>query len=158
MSLSVFDLHALKGDTTVACSVFGPGEVRQARELIDRYILLMCRFPTLSIINTSGKYVYLKYSYIRSLVEVCFKPRLGMPGVKDRDREEVIDHQNYVIFCQLESTLMLISFKFQGDHQNVQCSSVDQPPPQNCSDNQHPRDAGLNIFFANLDCLSTSPN
>ena len=38
--ISVFDLHALKGDTTVACSVFGPGEVRQARELIDRYILL----------------------------------------------------------------------------------------------------------------------
>ena len=26
----------------------------------------------------------------RSLVEVCYKPRLGMPGVKDRDREEVI--------------------------------------------------------------------
>jgi len=50
-----------QGDTTVACSVFGPGEVRQARELIDR-----------------------------SLVEVCFKPRLGLPGVKDRDREEVI--------------------------------------------------------------------
>ena len=52
MSLSVSDLHALKGDTTVACSVFGPGEVRQARELIDRYILLMCRFPTLSLIYT----------------------------------------------------------------------------------------------------------
>ena len=26
-----------QGDTTVACSVYGPGEVRQARELIDRY-------------------------------------------------------------------------------------------------------------------------
>jgi len=50
-----------QGDTTVACSVYGPGEVRQARELIDR-----------------------------SLVEVCYKPRLGLPGVKDRDREEVI--------------------------------------------------------------------
>ena len=25
-----------QGDTTVACSVYGPGEVRQARELIDR--------------------------------------------------------------------------------------------------------------------------
>ena len=103
MSLSVSDLHALKGDTTVACSVFGPGEVRQARELIDRYILLMCRFPTLSIIYTPGKYVYLKYSYIRSLVEVCFKPRLGMPGVKDRDREEVIDQQK-VKLCNILPT------------------------------------------------------
>ena len=84
----------------MACSVFGPGEVRQARELIDRYMLLMCRFPTLSIIYTPGKYVYLKYFYIRSLVEVCFKPRLGMPGVKDRDREEVIDHQK-VKLCNI---------------------------------------------------------
>merc|ERR1719342_171412 len=50
-----------QGNTTVACSVYGPGEVRQARELIDR-----------------------------SLVEVCYKPRLGLPGVKDRDREETI--------------------------------------------------------------------
>merc|ERR1712062_499537 len=50
-----------QGDTTVACSVYGPGEVRQARELVDR-----------------------------SLVEGWFKPRLGLPGVKDRDREEVI--------------------------------------------------------------------
>ena len=35
---SGFNIHAYQGDTTVACSVFGPGEVRQARELIDRYM------------------------------------------------------------------------------------------------------------------------
>ena len=30
--------------------------------------------------------------FARSLVEVCYKPRLGLPGVKDREREEVFVH------------------------------------------------------------------
>ena len=49
------------GDTTVACAVYGPGEVRVAKELIDQ-----------------------------AVVEVVFKPRIGMPGVADRAREALI--------------------------------------------------------------------
>ena len=52
-----------QGDTTVACAVYGPGEVRLNRELIDQ-----------------------------AVVEVVFKPRLGLPGVADRAREGLIQN------------------------------------------------------------------
>ena len=50
-----------QGDTTVACAVYGPGEVRVTKELIDQ-----------------------------AVVEVVFKPRMGMPGVADKAREGMI--------------------------------------------------------------------
>ena len=50
-----------QGDTTVACAVYGPGEVRVTRELIDQ-----------------------------AAVEVVFKPRMGLPGVLDKSREGMI--------------------------------------------------------------------
>ena len=46
----------------------------------------------------------------RSLVEVCFKPRLGLPGVKDRDREEVII-QYTLQFCRF---LYFVHFYHNG--------------------------------------------
>ena len=50
-----------QGDTTVACAVYGPGEVRVNKELIDQ-----------------------------SVVEVVYKPRMGLPGVVDKSREGMI--------------------------------------------------------------------
>eukprot|EP00092_Neocalanus_flemingeri_P008252 GFUD01008898.1.p1 GENE.GFUD01008898.1~~GFUD01008898.1.p1 ORF type:complete len:229 (-),score=60.50 GFUD01008898.1:84-770(-) len=50
-----------QGDSTVACAVYGPGEVRVTKELIDK-----------------------------AVVEVVFKPRMGMPGVADKAREVMI--------------------------------------------------------------------
>ena len=50
----------------------------------------------------------------------------------------------------LENKISFSQIQILGDNQNMQCGSADQPPPQNCSDDQHPGDAGLN-FFDNLE-------
>jgi len=50
-----------QGDTKVTCGVFGPAEVRVQRELIDKATL-----------------------------ECIYKPKVGMPGVKEKALEEIV--------------------------------------------------------------------
>ncbi|XP_071794917.1 exosome complex component RRP46-like [Asterias amurensis] len=50
-----------QGDTSVMAAVYGPGDVRQTKEIIDR-----------------------------ATVEVIYKPTVGMPGIKEKFQEELI--------------------------------------------------------------------
>ncbi|XP_071962985.1 exosome complex component RRP46-like [Antedon mediterranea] len=52
-----------QGDTTVLVAVYGPGEVRQNKEIIDK-----------------------------ATVEVVFKPKTGLPGVYEKSQERLIQN------------------------------------------------------------------
>ena len=56
--------------------MYGPGEVRQAREIIDKSLVEVRQSGSLPGDNCN-------------VPQVCYKPRVGLPGVGDRDREEV---------------------------------------------------------------------
>ena len=50
--------------------------------------------------------------FARSLVEVCYKPRLGLPGVKDRDREEVFVHFVFITVQCIFYPFLLVEKSF----------------------------------------------
>ncbi|XP_033096418.1 exosome complex component RRP46-like [Anneissia japonica] len=52
-----------QGDTTVLAAVYGPGDVKQSKEIIDK-----------------------------ATVEVVFKPKVGLPGVYEKSQEQLIQN------------------------------------------------------------------